>query len=124
MRGIYIFVQLFPIRAPYSTDSRLSDAFPNSLRHSGQYHAITRKYMPVQKINLYNVMQCFYRLRLQTGNDLPMLPDWILTIPLMPILRSECSTSFLTPFKRAGMENKTLGPFIMKYLQTNQQSPA
>ena len=123
MRGIYISVQLFPIRAPYSTDNRLSDVFPNSLRHSVQYHATTRKYMPVQKINLYNVMQCFYRLRLQTGNDLPMLPDWILTLPLMPILRSECSTPFLT-FKRTGLVNKTPSPFIMKYLQTNQQSPA
>ena len=49
-------------RQPYSTDSRLSDAFPNSLRHSVQYHATTRKYMPVQKINLYNVMQCFYKM--------------------------------------------------------------
>ena len=47
MRGIYIFVQLFPIRAPYSNDSRLSDAFPNSLRHNVQYRVTARKYMPV-----------------------------------------------------------------------------
>ena len=124
MRGIYIFVQLFPIRAPYSNDSRLSDAFPNSLRHNVQYRVTARKYTPVQKINLYSVTQCFYRLRLHTGNVLPMLPDWILPLPLMPVLRSECSTPFLTPFKRAGLEDKLSSPFMMKYLQINQQSPA
>ncbi len=62
MRGIYISVQLFPTHAPYSNDSRLSNAFPNSLRHNVQYHVTARKDTPVQKINLYSVTQYFYRL--------------------------------------------------------------
>ena len=73
---------------------RLSNAFPNSLRHNVQYHVTARKDTPVQKINLYSVTQYFYRLWLHTGNGLPMPPDWTAPLPLMSFPRFECLVPF------------------------------
>ena len=71
----YFYAYLQPELSEYSNDSRLSDAFPNSLRHNVQYHAAARKDTPVQKINLYSVTQYFYRLWPHSGNGLPMPLD-------------------------------------------------